>query len=87
MPDEPPDFSDFRRFPLPTVFESFVVVGLWVAAVACTTWLAAALYVLAVLLTAHLAVTALLLRNAAKAIREYEDYETQRRAGRRPKRG
>lgn len=87
MPDEPPDFSEFRGFPLPTVFEVFVVVSLWVAAVACTSWLAGALYVLAVLLTVHLAITALLLRNAARTNREYEDYEAQRRAGKRPRRG
>lgn len=79
MPDKPSDFSEFKRFPLPTIFEGFVVVGLWVAAIACTSWLAVLLFVLAGLLTVHLVVIGLLLRNAAKAIRDYEEYQAQRR--------
>ena len=87
MPDKPPDFSDFKRFPSPAIFEGFVVAGLWVAAVALDGWLAAVLFVLASLLSLHLAITALLLRNAARAMREYEEYEALRRAGKRPRRG
>jgi hypothetical protein len=87
MPDKPPDFSDFKRFPLPTVFEGCAVFGLWLAAATMDGWLALVLFVVASLLVLHLSITALLLRNAARAIRDYEEYEVLRRAGQRPRRG
>lgn len=87
MPDKPPDFSDFKRFPLTTISECLVVVGLWVAAGASDGWPAVVLFVLAPLLSLHLAVTAVSLRNAAQAIREYEKHEALRRVGKRPRRG